>query len=52
MHENSLSLLFYTKKAMEEHEREECLPVCGLCMVKKAIVKRSLKDLAPETLNY
>lgn len=30
MHESSLSLLFYTIKAKEKHEGEECLLVCGL----------------------
>jgi hypothetical protein len=37
---------------MEEHRREKSLLVCGMCMVKKIIVKRCLKDLVPETLNY
>jgi hypothetical protein len=52
MHESSLSLFFYTIKATKEHKREECLPICGLCVVKKEIVKRSLEDLVPKTLNY
>jgi len=37
---------------MKEHKREKCLPICGLCMVKKVIVKSSSKDLVLETLNY
>ncbi len=28
------------------------LLVCGLCMVKKVIVKRRSEDLVPKTLNY
>ncbi len=52
MHMSFLSLLFLTIKATKEHKREKCLPVCGLCMVKKVIVKRSSEDLVPKTLNY
>ncbi len=52
MHMSFLSLLFLTIKAMEEDRREKCLPICGLCMVKKMIVKRSSKDLVPKTRNY
>jgi len=47
-----LSFLFYTIKGTKEHGREKYLPIYGLCMVKKMIVKWCSEDLVPKTLNY